>query len=109
MWSVLDRYRNRYGISWLTSGGAVGADALGVEWAISRQLFGYTVYLAQWEQYGKRAGYRRNLLIVENSDVVFAFPDPTSKGTWHTVKLAKRMDVPCFVCDPLTNMLSRYS
>jgi len=98
LFNSLSRYHEKYGISWVTSGGATGADTYAEQWCKSEQIIGYTVYIAQWKTTGKKAGYRRNLLIVENSDIVIAFPTPDSKGTWHTISLAGKLRRPCLVC-----------
>ena len=98
MKKTLDAYHQKYTIDWVYSGGARGADSLAEQWCKSEQIPGYTVFLAQWNQDGKRAGYRRNLKIVECSEIVIAFPTPSSKGTWHSIKLAKRFSIPYIVC-----------
>jgi hypothetical protein len=45
--------------------------------------------LAEWNKFGKSAGYRRNVTIVEHSDIIVAFWDGKSKGTQHTINIAK--------------------
>lgn len=69
-------------------GGARGADSLGEKYAQER---GYEVakYPAEWERYGKSAGYRRNAAMAENADALVAFWDQKSPGTRHMINLAK--------------------
>lgn len=72
----------------LISGGANGADSLAEEFA---DKHGYLkkIFPANWELYGRSAGYKRNVDIVENCDLLIAFWDGESKGTKHSINLAK--------------------
>ena len=78
----------------IVSGGARGADALAERFA---REHGYllTVFNADWETYGKSAGYRRNermhkhIAQYPNRGCV-AFWDGQSKGTQHNFALAKK-------------------
>ena len=77
------------------SGTARGADTLGEKYAY---IYGYKVkrFPANWDLYGKRAGYIRNEQMakysVENKryGILFAFWDGKSRGTKHMIDLAKR-------------------
>lgn len=74
----------------IVSGGARGADSLGEK--IAKEFALPTIiHLPNWELFGRGAGFRRNMLIVRDADVVLAFfaPGPRSKGTSHTVAEAK--------------------
>lgn len=65
----------------LISGGATGADTLGIQWARSREV-PVEVYPAQWRLYGRRAGPLRNLKMIGTGiDVLLAFPG--GRGTQH--------------------------
>ncbi|MDD4352254.1 MAG: hypothetical protein PHU71_04745 [Candidatus Gracilibacteria bacterium] len=55
------------------------------------------VFKADWDKYGKSAGYRRNVDIVKNSDIVIAFWNGISKGTRHTIDISLVNDKPIFV------------
>lgn len=94
---ILDAYHTKHGISWIVSGGAPGADKMAERYAKDTQIFGFSVYIAQWNKYGTRAGSRRNLLIAETCDALIAFPTPSSKGTWNAVKLARKLGKPVYV------------
>jgi len=96
MFYALDSYRKAYGIKSIVSGGARGADTLAEVYAHEKNI-PLTVYKAEWEKYGKKAGFLRNNTIVENCDVVIAFPTSKSKGTWHTIGLAKKMNKPVYI------------
>lgn len=72
-----------------------GADAIAAKWAQSNSI-DVAAYPADWDQYGKRAGFIRNKrMIVEGKPlVVVAAWDGESKGTKHTIDLAGRYDIP---------------
>lgn len=76
-------------------GGARGADT--VVGMIAAEL-GFTVeppYRADWQTHGKRAGFVRNLEMLDTDpDLVLAFWDGESRGTRHTIKEAKRRGIP---------------
>lgn len=75
----------------IVSGGARGVDTLAELYAIRRN-HPMKVYPADWS-IGEQAGYLRNKTIVENSDFVIAFHLGNSKGTQHTIDIAKNMGV----------------
>lgn len=60
--------------SYVIQGGASGADTLAMQWA-SENNVAFETYHADWSQYGKSAGPRRNLkMLTENeSALVIAF------------------------------------
>ncbi len=74
----------------IVSGTAAGADTLGERYA---QEKGYEVkkFPAQWDLYGKSAGYKRNQQMAEYADGLIAFWDGKSKGTKHMIDLANKM------------------
>lgn len=50
---------------------------------------------ADWKRHGKSAGYVRNAEMVElGADLVIAFWDGRSKGTQHTMDLARAAGIP---------------
>ncbi len=51
-------------------------------------------FIADWNKYGKSAGFRRNIDIVDNSDCVIAFWDGNSKGTLNSVTTAINKGIP---------------
>lgn len=69
-------------------GQAVGPDDMAAIWARKNQ-FNVLAMPAQWDLFGKSAGYRRNVEMINICDYVFAAYDGHSKGTAHTIKLAK--------------------
>ena len=67
---------------------ARGADALGLQYARNRG-FEIRYYPAEWERYGKSAGYRRNAQMAENADALVAFWDGESRGTMNMITQAR--------------------
>lgn len=70
------------------SGGARGADSMAKDIANNWGL-GYIEFSADWDKYGKSAGFIRNRQIVDYCDKLVAFWDGKSKGTKHSIDLAK--------------------
>ena len=52
---------------------------------------------ADWDKYGKSAGYKRNQEMAEVADAVICFWDGNSKGTKHMVDIAKEKKLMCKV------------
>lgn len=77
----------------IISGGARGVDRVAEEEAKKLAMI-TEIYPADWQQYGKRAGFLRNKQIVEAADMVQAFWDGKSKGTAHSIRLAKEAGKP---------------
>ena len=85
---LLSRVSKEYDEIHIVCGKARGADTLGEQYAKER---GYVVdaYPADWNKYGKSAGYRRNVQMAENADALAAFWDGNSPGTRHMIDIAK--------------------
>ena len=78
------------------SGGAVGVDSCAAEYA-SKHGIKITVFLPDYEHYGRAAPIVRNKQIVDYSDEIIAFWDGKSKGTLSVIKYAKKCGKPCTV------------
>jgi len=80
----------------IISGGAKGADKLGEMFA---DLYSKPkkIFPAEWNKYGKSAGFIRNQHIVDACDMVLAFWDGKSKGTQDTINKAKLAKKPTFI------------
>lgn len=76
-------------ITRVISGGAKGADAIAERYAAEHGI-PITVYPADWKRYGRGAGMIRNKQIIDDADVVVAFWDGVSKGTKHSIELARK-------------------
>lgn len=73
----------------IISGNARGADLLGEQFALEMDL-PVQRYIADWHQYGKSAGYRRNEEMAKIGTHLIAFWDCESKGTKHMIDLANK-------------------
>lgn len=80
----------------IVSGGARGADSLAKRYALEHRC-DYVEFPADWQTYGRRAGFLRNRQIVLRADAVVAFWDNKSSGTKHTINLAAAMQKPVTV------------
>ena len=90
LYDVLTKNYDR--IKLIISGGARGADTLAVQWATDYGI-PYLVFPALWHnpftgEADKGAGFRRNVKIIEQADVIMAFWDGKSKGTAHSLEYA---------------------
>lgn len=91
----VDRYFDELSRVCIVSGTARGADKLGELYA---ERVGVHIYRfpADWDTYGKSAGYRRNAEMAKfasednNVGVLIAFWNGKSRGTKHMINLAKR-------------------
>lgn len=79
----------------LISGGAQGVDSLAEHFAKEFNL-PITVVEADWEKEGKSAGVKRTIRIFEEykPNMAFLVWDGASKGTGHTVDIARKYNVP---------------
>jgi len=89
----LDRIHKNLGIRLIISGGAQGPDSYSQEWAESRNVE-TCIFLPDWERFKKSAGFIRNADIVEACDRLLAFWDGESKGTKHSIDLARKKQRP---------------
>lgn len=80
----------------IVSGTAKGADTLGEEYAALR---GHQVKRmpADWDRYGRSAGYRRNEEMAIYADACVVFWDGESRGTKHMIDLCAKHKIPCKV------------
>ena len=86
---TLDHLLSRQSEIVIVCGKARGADTLGEQYA---KAHGYQVayYPAEWDKYGRQAGYLRNIEMAKNADALVAFWDGQSRGTRHMIELAKQ-------------------
>ena len=86
--SKLDELNYNNIISVIISGGATGADSLAEKYANEKSIK-TMIFYPEWKKFGKSAGPIRNKLIVNNSDVIIAFWDNKSIGTYNTICQAR--------------------
>ena len=78
----------------IVSGGADGVDTCAAEFAKKNGLK-LTVFLPQYERYGRTAPIVRNKKIVDYADKIIAFWDGKSKGTLSVIKYAEKTGKQC--------------
>ena len=69
-----------YDIDTVVCGMALGVDTFGLNWGKNNGL-SVDEYPADWKQYGRRAGFIRNMEMAYNADMLIAFWDGRSRGT----------------------------
>ena len=77
------------GVTEIVSGGARGIDTCAREYA-NANCIKLTEFLPEYEKYGKGAPLRRNLLIIDYADEIFAFWDGASSGTKYVIENCKK-------------------
>lgn len=75
-------------ITGVVSGCARGIDKLGARWAKENDVPLYN-FPAEWDKFGKSAGYRRNVDMAENAEALLAIWDGASRGTKHMINIAR--------------------
>lgn len=71
------------------SGTARGADSLGEYWALTNGV-PIESFPADWNRFGKRAGYLRNTHMAQRAQALIALWDGQSRGTKHMIDEAAR-------------------
>ena len=80
----------------LVCGMARGADMLAYSlWANNKMPIHN--FPANWDKYGKSAGYKRNQEMGEFADAAVCFWDGKSKGTKHMIDIMNRLNKPVYV------------
>lgn len=87
-------FRDR--ISAVVCGDARGADLHGAAWARQKGL-PVAHYPADWQGYGRGAGYIRNRKMAHEADALIAVHCDGSKGTAHMIAEARKCGLPVFV------------
>ncbi len=88
-------------ISVVISGTAKGADQLGERWAKAMDL-PLEQYPANWKDYGRGAGPKRNKLMAKKADALVAFWDKQSRGTANMIMNARKEGLKIIVYNFIT-------
>lgn len=97
----LDTVMKTHGIpDKVVSGGAKGADAMAIRWAISHGM-AWQEHKPDLKKYPNfaTAAKARNTLIVNDADLVVAFVADDSKGTYDSINKSRAKKIPCVVID----------
>lgn len=73
----------------IVSGHAKGVDSLGEKYAKENNI-NLKIFPADWNTYGKSAGYIRNVQMKDYADYLIAFWNSKSKGTKNMIDLMKK-------------------
>lgn len=76
-------------ISEVVSGCANGVDKLGMMYARNNNL-PLKKFPVDWNQFGKSAGFKRNIDMAKYADALLAIWDQQSRGTLHMIQTAKK-------------------
>jgi len=83
-------------ITEVVCGMARGADSHGKEWA-QRNNISVKEFPADWDKYGKSAGFIRNKEMAEYADAAIVCWDGKSRGSVNMIEEMKRLGKPVFV------------
>lgn len=79
-------------ITEIVSGTAKGADKLGEQYAKDNNI-PIKQFPADWDKYGKAAGFLRNKEMANYADALVAFWDGSSRGTKHMISIAEQRNL----------------
>jgi hypothetical protein len=99
---------SQFNITQVICGGARGADLLGKKWGKENGM-PVIDFPANWEAFGKRAGYLRNVEMAKHGDALIAIWDGVSKGTKHMIDIALARKLKVFVYDTSNGNTYRYN
>lgn len=95
VWDAINYFIESQGIDikdlTVIEGKAKGVDTLAKVWAQQRKI-PVEEYPAEWDKYGKAAGYIRNEVMVKACDICLILWDGESKGTKHDIDLCVKYD-----------------
>lgn len=88
--------KSEFKITEVVSGCAKGVDSLGESYAGFNRL-PVKKYPADWERFGKIAGFIRNQKMADYAEALVAVWDGQSKGTEHMINIARQRNLKVFV------------
>lgn len=96
-----------YNFPVMIEGEARGVDTFAKEYAQENE-WEIESYPADWEKYGKSAGYIRNEIMVKAADEVLIFWDGKSKGTKNDIDLCEKYNKPYKLLIYKENYVDKY-
>jgi predicted Rossmann fold nucleotide-binding protein DprA/Smf involved in DNA uptake len=88
--------KSHINITTVISGGAKGVDSLAIKYAGESGL-GLVVMPAEWNRYGKSAGFKRNEEMAKFGEALIAIWDGKSRGTEHMIFKARMAGLRVYV------------
>lgn len=88
--------KSGFAITEIISGTARGVDKLGELYGEKNNIR-VTRFPADWNRYGKSAGYIRNEEMAKNADALIAIWDGKSRGTKNMIDIATKKELKVFV------------
>ena len=85
-----------FDVTEVVSGTARGVDLLGELWAFEHKVAVHR-FPADWNKFGRHAGYVRNFSMAVYADALIAIWDGKSPGTKMMIDIAKKKRMPTFV------------
>ena len=89
---ILTKVWNKHKNATLVEGGARGADRLAQNWARQNSVPVETIP-ADWDRWGRSAGYRRNSEMANLDNVIGVVAFPGGKGTQHMIDTAQERGI----------------
>lgn len=86
----------------IISGGAIGIDTCAKKYALSHGIR-LKEFLPEYDKFGRSAPLKRNITIIEYSDLVIAFWNGKSRGTRFVIENCKKRGIPIRVFNPEQN------
>lgn len=87
---------SKFKVAEVVSGTCYGVDKSGEDWA-KWSLIPIRKFPADWERYGKSAGYKRNEQMARYADALIAIWDGNSKGTEHMISIANKYQLKIYI------------
>lgn len=89
--------QHKQNITEIVSGTARGVDRFGEQYAQKHNI-SLIKFPANWDKYGKSAGYKRNEEMADYADGLLAIWDGESRGTKHMIEIARKKSLLLWIC-----------